>query len=120
MYDEASDEIWQVEEEYADGVQDQWPWRNGVLEAQRSLQIWMGRVVKVCKDCQPAETEGEEATYCTCSMYKHFVAERWLCLPCYLKEEVEAAEVEEARTRVVRFDRGATKHEDAYVKVCHP
>jgi hypothetical protein len=38
------------------------------------------------------EDSDEEPTeeFCECDMFKHFVSERWLCIPCLLVEEQKA------------------------------
>lgn len=39
-----------------------------------------------------SQDSDEEPTeeFCECDMFKHFVSERWLCIPCLLVEEQKA------------------------------
>lgn len=62
------------------------------IQGRKAIDIfWFHRERELCLSCHPLLLpERNEYDICRCTFFDHFVGERWLCIPCFLTEEVKA------------------------------
>lgn len=73
----------------------------GPIESGRAWYIFQKlRMLYSCRNCQPLLKADDNRDYhwylefpvnvCTCDIQHHFLMKRWLCIPCFLREEAKA------------------------------
>lgn len=62
------------------------------IQGRKAMDIfWERRERQFCLACHPMiYPDGNDYDLCDCILFNHFVGKRWLCIPCFLNEEVEA------------------------------
>lgn len=96
-------------------------------EFRRAFRIfWDKREKSFCQQCEPLLLPdiNPESDRCHCTFYNHFVGERWLCLPCFFKEEVDAEQ--QVVDRIMHYDaaegtylRVSQTRQDGCPRSCH-
>lgn len=110
------------EEKFAEEVEDEGEGlRNGKLpkysieSGKASAMFWVHSATMFCESCEPVQIM--LAGCCSCSLYHHFVGDRWLCLPCFFMEEGKAYERDKYKTFDYVPGDADTPRSEIYVKV---
>lgn len=62
------------------------------IQGRKAMDIfWHHRARQFCFACHPLIfPHGNDYDICRCELFNHFIGKRWLCIPCFLSEEVTA------------------------------